>query len=219
MYRTTAGTGGVVNIQLPRPVTARWVRMTSRKRSNPNPLGLNGFEVYGSPKGHRPSATGWTDWGTHSGPAPKLAVADDGTVPVESGWRLTLDDWADADGKDLSKTTVDTSGWLPATVPGTVLASLVDQGKLPDPVAGLNNLHVPEALSRHAWWYKRDFELPRGLRTGAGRRIWLEFDGINHQADIWLNGEQVGGLTYPFARSAHDVTKLLSTRRRATRSR
>lgn len=211
MYRTTAGTGGVVNIQLPRPVTARWVRMTSRRHSNPNPLGLNGFEVYGSPKGHRPSATGWTDWGTHSGPAPKLVVADDGTVPVESGWQLTLDDWADADGKDLSKTTVDTSGWLPATVPGTVLASLVDQGKLPDPVAGLNNLHVPEALSRHAWWYKRDFELPRGLRTGGGRRIWLEFDGINHQADIWLNGEHVGGLTYPFARSAHDVTELLST--------
>lgn len=211
VYRTTAGTGGVVNIQLPRPVTARYVRMTSRKRSNPNPLGLNGFEVYGSPKGHRPSATGWTDWGKHSGPAPKLVVADDGTVPVESGWRLTLDDWADADGKELSKTTVDTSGWLPAIVPGTVLASLVDQGKLPDPVAGLNNLHVPEALSRHAWWYKRDFELPRGLRTGAGRRIWLEFDGINHKADIWLNGKQVGDLTFPFARSSHDVTKLLST--------
>ena len=211
VYRTTAGTGGVVNIQLPRPVTARWVRMTSRKRSNPNPLGLNGFEVYGSPKGHRPSATGWTDWDRQSGPAPKLVVADDGTVPVESGWRLTLDDWADADGEELSKTTVDTSDWLPATVPGTVLGSLVDQGKLPDPVAGLNNLHVPEALSRHAWWYKRDFELPRGLRTGAGRRIWLEFDGINHKADIWLNGKQVGDLTYPFARSAHDVTKLLST--------
>ena len=70
----------------------------------------------------------------------------------------------------------------------------------------MNNLHIPEALSRHSWWYRRDFELPRGLRTGAGRRIWLEFDGVNHQADIWLNGEQVGGVTYPFARSAHDVT-------------
>ncbi|WP_151479933.1 discoidin domain-containing protein [Streptomyces albicerus] len=211
VYRTTAGTGGVVNIQLPRPVTARWVRMTSRKRSSPNPLGLNGFEVYGTAKGHRPSATGWTDWGTHSGPAPKLTVADDGTVPVESGWRLTLDEWAGAEGKDLSKTSVDTGGWLPATVPGTVLTSLVDQGKLPDPVVGLNNLQVPEALSRHAWWYKRDFELPRGLRTGAGRRIWLEFDGINHTADIWLNARHVGDLTYPFARSAHDVTELLST--------
>ncbi|MEV6765922.1 discoidin domain-containing protein [Streptomyces sp. NPDC051105] len=210
VYRTTAGTGGAVDIQLPRPMPARWVRMTSRKRSSPLPLGLNGFEVYGTPAGHRPTATGWTDWGTRHGEAPRLTVADDGTVPVESGWRLTLDDWAGADGPGLSKTSVDTSRWLPATVPGTVLASLVDQGKLPDPVAGLNNLHIPEALSRHSWWYKRDFELPHGLRTGSGRRIWLEFDGVNHRAEVWLNGERVGDLTYPFARSSYDVTRLLA---------
>ncbi|MEU1202118.1 discoidin domain-containing protein [Streptomyces sp. NPDC005813] len=210
VYRTTAGTGGVVNIHPARPVAARWVRMTARKRSNPNPLGLNGFEVYGTARGHRPDATGWTDWGTHHSKAPKLAVADDGTVPLESGWTLTLDDWADGTGEELSATGVDTSRWLPATVPGTVLGSLVEQGKLPDPVEGLNNLHVPEALSRHSWWYRRDFELPRGLRTGAGRHVWLEFDGINHKAEIWLNGRSVGDLTFPFARSAHDVTSHLA---------
>ncbi|MCQ6246610.1 discoidin domain-containing protein [Streptomyces malaysiensis] len=208
-YRTTAGTGGVVKIQLPLPARARWVRMTSQKRSSPLPLGLNAFEVYGTAKGRRPSATGWTDWGSHPGEAPKLTVADDGTVPMASGWRLTMDDWAGTDGAGLSKTSVDTSGWLPATVPGTVLGSLVAQGKLPDPVAGLNNLHIPEALSRHSWWYKRDFALPRGLRTGAGRHIWLEFDGINHKADVWLNGKQVGDLTFPFARAAFDITRHL----------
>ncbi|MEV0183198.1 discoidin domain-containing protein [Streptomyces sp. NPDC050625] len=211
VYRTTAGAGGAVEIQLPRPVTARWVRMTVGKRSSSNPLGLNGFEVHGTAKGHRPVTTGWTDWGTHDDEAPRLALADDGTVPLESGWTLTMDDWAEGEGAELSKAGVDTSRWLPATVPGTVLASLVDQGKLPDPVAGLNNLRIPEALSRHAWWYKRGFELPRGLRSGSGRRIWLEFDGVNHKADIWLNGEHVGGLTYPFARSAHDITRLLAT--------
>ncbi|MGW5665795.1 discoidin domain-containing protein [Streptomyces sp. NPDC003758] len=210
VYSTTAGTGGVVDIQLPRPVSARWVRMTSQKRSSPLPLGLNGFEVYGTAEGHRPSVTGWTDWDTRHGEAPELTVADDGTVPVESGWRLTMDDWAGADGAGLSKTSVDTSTWLPATVPGTVLGSLVEQGKLPDPVAGLNNMRIPEALSRHSWWYKRDFELPRGLRTGVGRHLWLEFDGVNHKADVWLNGKQVGDLTYPFARAAFDVTRQLT---------
>ncbi|MBC7267230.1 MAG: discoidin domain-containing protein [Streptomyces sp.] len=208
-YRTTAGTGGVVDIQLPRPTAARWVRMTSQKRSSPLPLGLNAFEVYGGAAGDRPAATGWTDWDTRHGQTPGLKVADDGTVPVESGWRLTLDDWAEGDGAALSRPSVDTGDWLPATVPGTVLGSLVAQEKLPDPVAGLNNLRIPEALSRHSWWYKRDFELPRGLRTGAGRRVWLEFDGVNHQADVWLNGSRVGGLTYPFARAAFDVTRQL----------
>ncbi|MGV9454454.1 discoidin domain-containing protein [Streptomyces sp. NPDC003635] len=211
-YRTTAGTGGVVDIPLAAPVTARWVRMTARRRSSPNPLGLNGFEVYGTAPGRRPEATGWTDWGTHREHPPALAVTDDGTVPLESGWTLTLDDWADGDGAALSRTGVDTSRWLPATVPGTVLGSLVEQGRLPDPVAGLNNLRVPEALSRHSWWYRRQFDLPRGLRTGAGRHVWLEFDGINHKAEIFLNGRAVGEVTSPFARSAHDVTGLLAER-------
>ncbi|MEQ8146022.1 discoidin domain-containing protein [Streptomyces sp. OP7] len=206
VYSTTQGTGGVVDIQFARPARARWVRLTSRKRSSPLPLGLNGFEVYGTAEGRRPAVTGWTDWGTRPGRPPKLTVADDGTVPVESSWRLTLDDWAGADGARLSTTSVDTGDWLPATVPGTVLGSLVEQGKLPDPVAGLNNLHIPEALSRHSWWYKRDFALPRGLRTGAGRHVWLEFDGINHKADVWLNGQQAGELVHPFARAALDVT-------------
>ncbi|MGW1208988.1 discoidin domain-containing protein [Streptomyces sp. NPDC002499] len=210
VYRTSAGTGGSVDIQVSRPAKARWVRMTSQKRSSPLPLGLNGFEVYGTADAHRPAATGWTDWDSRHEDAPHLTVADDGTVAVESGWRLTMDDWAGTDGAGLSRTTVDTRGWLPATVPGTVLGSLVEQGKLPDPVAGLNNLHIPEALSRHSWWYKRDFALPRGLRTGAGRHVWLEFDGVNHKADVWLNGTRVGDLTYPFARAALDVTRQLS---------
>ncbi|MFD4415340.1 discoidin domain-containing protein [Streptomyces sp. NPDC058476] len=209
IHRTASGTGGVVEITPAEPVTARWVRMTVTRRSNANPLGLNGFEVYGSAAGHRPKATGWTDWGTHDHPAPALETAADGTVPLESGWTLTMDDWAGGQGAQLSRAGVDTSRWLPATVPGTVLASLVDQGHLPDPVAGLNNLRIPEALSRHSWWYRRGFELPHTLRTGSGRHVWLEFDGINHTAEIWLNGQQVGGLTYPFARSSHDVTKVL----------
>ncbi|MFJ1588168.1 discoidin domain-containing protein [Streptomyces sp. NPDC088197] len=212
VYRTTSGTGGVVDIALDRKVTARWVRLTVRKRSNANPLGLNGFAVYGTSRAHRPAATGWTDWGTHHHHAPALKTAADGTVPLESGWTLTMDDWAGGEGADLSRPSVDTSRWLPATVPGTVLASLVEQGHLPDPVSGLNNLHIPEALSRHSWWYRRGFELPRNLTTGSGRHIWLEFDGVNHTADIWLNGKRVGGLTYPFARSAHDVTALLTAR-------
>src|ERR1700722_19467165 len=94
------------------------------------------------------------------------------------------------------------AGWVSATVPGTVLASLVEQGHFPDPVEGFNNLHVPEALSRHSWWYRRAFDLPPGFSTGAERHVWLEFDGINHHAEIWLNGTSVGELTHPFARGA-----------------
>ncbi|WP_433340059.1 discoidin domain-containing protein [Streptomyces sp. CA-253872] len=211
VHRVTDGKGGRTEVTLSRPVTCRWVRFTARERSGALPLGLNGFAVWGDEPGHRPTATGWTDWGTRHHAAPALALADDGTVPVESGWVLTMDDRVKADGAALSRPTVDTSGWLPALVPGTVLGALVEQGKLPDPVAGLNNLHIPEALSRHTWWYKRDFATPRGLRTGRGRRVWLEFDGVNHAAEVWLNGRRAGELSHPFARAALDVTALLAT--------
>ncbi|HET6711421.1 discoidin domain-containing protein [Amycolatopsis sp.] len=209
VFHTDDGTGGVVTIPL--SVTARWVRFTASRRSTTNPLGLNGFQVFGTSREARPAVRGWTSFPVrpHDDP-PALAVAADGTVPLDSGWVLTMDDWAPAgDGKALSASTVDTRGWLPATVPGTVLASLVEQGQLPDPVAGMNNLHVPEALSRHAWWYRRRFALPRGLDTSAGRHVWLEFDGVNHEAEIWLNGTEIGTQSHPFGRGVHDVTAAL----------
>ncbi|MZD08927.1 glycoside hydrolase [Streptomyces sp. SID5785] len=215
VHRTTDGRGGAVDIPLSEPVTARWVRMTSHKRSSALPLGLNGFAVYGKAAHRRPAASGWTDWGRHHHDAPALHVAQDGTVPVESGWVLTMDEWAGStDGAELSRHGVDTDGWLPATVPGTVLGSLVDQGKLPDPVVGLNNLRIPEALSRHAWWYRREFTVPSGLSVTGDRRTRLEFDGINHEAEVWLNGTRVGDLAHPFARAAFDVTDALEPRGR-----
>jgi hypothetical protein len=210
VHQESAGAGGVVSFTLATPVTARWVRLSGTKQTNANALGLNGFQVYGTCDRQRPAATGWTSWGTHHAGAAPLSMAADGTVPLESGWDLTLDDWAGTgDGVALSAASVDTSGWLPATVPGTVLAALVEQGHFPDPVEGMNNLQIPEALSRHSWWYRRGFDLPAGFNTGAGRFAWLEFDGINHQADVWLNGVSAGSVKHPFARAAFDITAAL----------
>ncbi|MFJ1759197.1 discoidin domain-containing protein [Amycolatopsis sp. NPDC088138] len=209
VHHTDAGTGGVVTI--PVSATARWVRFTAASRSTTNPLGLNGFQVFGTSRDHRPAVRGWTSFPVrpHDDP-PVLALASDGTVPLESGWVLTMDDWSPSeDGAALSGASVDTRGWLPATVPGTVLASLVEQGQLPDPVSGMHNMHVPEALSRHAWWYRRRFSLPRGLDTSPGRHVWLEFDGVNHEAAIWLNGANIGTQSHPFGRGVFDVTAAL----------
>jgi hypothetical protein len=210
VHSTTTGTGGVTSIPLANPVTARYVRLATTSRATSNPLGLNGFQVYGTCHRSRPQVTGWTDWPVRHDQVPALAVAADGTVPVESGWVLTMDEWAaSTDGAVLSGQSVDTGAWVPATVPGTVLASLVAQGHLPDPVAGMANMHIPEALSRHAWWYRRTFGVPQGLATWPGRHVWLEFDGVNNQADVWLNGISVGSLSHPFGRAAFDVTTAL----------
>ncbi|GGK96073.1 discoidin domain-containing protein [Mangrovihabitans endophyticus] len=209
-YRTEQGTGAVTTITLDAPVAARWVRLTATARATTNPLGVNGIQIFGTCAHRRPDATGWTDWGTHHEAPPPLRVGADQTVALDSGWTLTYDSRVgEADGARLARPGVDTSAWLPATVPGTVLAALVERGHLPDPVRGFGNLRVPEALSRHSWWYRRPFRLPPGLRTGDDRRVWLEFDGINHHAEIWLDGDRVGEMTHPFQRARFDVTAQL----------
>ena len=47
--------------------------------------------------------------------------------------------------------------WLDATVPGTVLTTLVDQGVYPEPTYGLNNMAIPESLNREDYWYRTEF--------------------------------------------------------------
>ncbi|GAB6140442.1 glycoside hydrolase family 2 TIM barrel-domain containing protein [Methylosoma difficile] len=38
-------------------------------------------------------------------------------------------------------------------------------------------------------WYKKHFSLPETLK---GKRISLNFDGVDYQADVWLNGRYLG---------------------------
>jgi len=58
-----------------------------------------------------------------------------------------------------------------AMVPGAVLTTLVTRGFYPDPSCGLNNLAIPETLSREDW-YRTSFDLPA---AGSGVRRHLLF--------------------------------------------
>jgi hypothetical protein len=85
---------------------------------------------------------------------PKLAhpgepVVRGNELVFNAGWELIeAPRLKDADGKAISKPGVDTADWYDATVPGTVLTTLVDQGVYPDPYYGLNNLLIPEYLNK-----------------------------------------------------------------------
>src|SRR5262245_32397748 len=81
--------------------------------------------------------------------------------------------------------------WYRATVPGTVLTTLVDNGVYPEPLYGENNRPniIPESLCRSSYWYRTEIEIPAAYDK---RRVWLTFEGINYLADIWVNGWKVG---------------------------
>ena len=128
-------------------------------------------------------------------------------------WRLVDAANVQSDGAALSMTGVTTAAWTPAVVPGTVLTSLVRAGRYPEPLYGLNNLAIPESLSRASYWYRTEFDVPRSSR---GRHTWLRFDGVNYVAEVWVGGHAVGTVRGAFARGLFDVTPWVKPGRRAS---
>lgn len=121
------------------------------------------------------------------------------------------------------------AAWYPVTVPSTVLHALVEQGVYPDPRTGMNNFLIPDVSDdfnrrlglakysylgedRNPWqapyWYRTVFRLPREWRSR--KRIWLQLDGINYRADVWVNGRKVGDreeVVGMFRRFRFDITE------------
>jgi hypothetical protein len=141
----------------------------------------------------------------YGGPA---LVEDGGDVwTLKGGWRLAAEgDVKVKDGAAISRPGFDASAWYVATVPGTVLTTLVDRGVYPDPAIGLNNLAIPETLNKQAYWYRTEITPPPALK---GRRVLLTFNGVNYAAEVWLNGVRLGDMKGAFIRGQFDVTSLL----------
>jgi hypothetical protein len=76
---------------------------------------------------------------------------------------------------------------------------------------GLNNLAIPDSLSRQDYWYRSVFDAPLGLQ---GKDLTLTFKGINYSAEVWLNGTRLGAIKGAFIRGVFDVTAAVQTGRR-----
>ena len=130
------------------------------------------------------------------------------TVEISTGWQLQdASKVTDAPAQIAAKGYTAT-GWLAATVPGTVLTSLVNDGVYPEPTYGENNRPsvIPETLNKTPWWYRTTVTIPADY---AHRQVWLHFDGANYSSDVWVNGTQVGTFTGAFIRGRFDITRLV----------
>lgn len=124
-------------------------------------------------------------------------------------WSLVEAPKVSQDGAVVSSAGFDAKAWYAATVPGTVLTTLVDRGVYPDPDYGLNNTAIPESLNKQAWWYRTTFDAPAEI---GGKRPRLTFKGVNYAAEVWLNGTRLGDMKGAFVRGRFDVAgKLKST--------
>ncbi len=127
-------------------------------------------------------------------------------VTIAAGWQLQDAAKVLEPGAAIALDRYKPKGWLAATVPGTVLTSLVKDGVYPEPLYGENNRpdKIPDSLSRSPFWYRTELKVPKAY---GGRRIWLNFDGINFSAEVWVNGRQVGKIKGAFARGIFDISQ------------
>jgi hypothetical protein len=172
----------------------RYVRVLMRESENNTPYILSELEVWG--KGGL-------------APRPVKAPAPDGNRLTLSGgsWTLQRSSEVAASGEEISQSGFSAEGWIPATVPGTVLTSYMRIGALPDPNYGDNQLQISESFFNSDFWYRNEFTLPAGF---GGQSFFLNFDGINWKANVYVNGQKAGRIEGAFMRGRFDITSLLA---------
>lgn len=133
-------------------------------------------------------------------------AGDQSKVLLHEGWKLQSSRKVSDTGEAISSQEYSTKGWYSVTVPTTVVAAQVASGEFKDPYFGMNLRDLPgmtypiglnsfsnlpmEKDSPYAvsWWYRTEFRLPAEY---AGRAVWLNFQGINYRANVWLNGRRL----------------------------
>jgi hypothetical protein len=195
------GAGDLEEIRLSAPAHARYVRVLMTRPTSPFGYMLSELEVYGR-------------GGPVAVAAEMPAIAADGRLALAGGgWRVERSSQVSGEGAAISRAGFADASWVVATVPGTVLTSFYNAGALPDPNFGENQLYVSDSYFCADFWYRTEFDAPA---VEAGEIAWLDFDGINWKAQIFLNGELLGRMDGAFIRGRFDVTgKLLTEKKNA----
>lgn len=138
--------------------------------------------------------------------APAAATGLPPPVTIGAGWQMQDVAKVPQRAEAIARPGFAPHDWYRATVPGTVLTTLVNDGVYPEPLYGENNRpdKIPESLCRTSYWYRTEITVPPAY---AGRTVWLNFEGINYTAQVWVNGAHVGQIRGAFARGTFDVTR------------
>jgi beta-mannosidase len=98
------------------------------------------------------------------------------------------------------------SGWLPAQVPGEIHLDLMRAGQMPEPSLSTNmpECRWPETKS---WWYRTSFSLDEDFI--AQERQELICDGLDLNAQVFVNGQLAGEAANAFVPAIFDVKRFL----------
>ncbi|RNL50749.1 glycoside hydrolase family 2 protein [Pedobacter jejuensis] len=131
---------------------------------------------------------------------------------LNSGWVCANVKDVNANGSQISTKSFTINNWMAATVPGTILTTLLNNKKIPDPFYGINNERIDDVYKTgnayYTYWFVKDFD----EKAIGNEQVWLQFRGINYKADIFLNGKKINLTTIEgmHLRSHFNITKMLA---------
>lgn len=135
---------------------------------------------------------------------PLLAAVFSSLIPLSARTVVSLDaDWAffQGDAAGAEKPAFDSSSWRRLDVPHDwSIAGNFDKAA----PAGGSGGWLPSGVA----WYRREIAPPPG---GADQTVWIEFDGVMQNSDVWLNGTLLGHRPSGYFSFRYDVTGRLRT--------
>jgi beta-galactosidase len=104
-------------------------------------------------------------------------LATEHALPFDAGWQFSRGDFGGAQLADF-----DDSGWRTLDVPHDWSIDGPFDAAAP---AGGAGAFLPTGVG----WYRKHFPLPA---SAAGHRLFIEFDGVMANSDVWINGTHLG---------------------------
>ncbi len=126
--------------------------------------------------------------------APWPAAAQRRTLDFDRGWRFHLGDVSGAQAA-----TFDDAGWRTLDVPHDWSIEGEFSDTNPAGVAG-------GALPGGVGWYRKTFAV---AQRDAGRRVFVEFDGVYRNSEVWINGQYLGKRPYGYSSFRYELTRHL----------
>lgn len=125
-----------------------------------------------------------------------VSVAGSGESPranidFDAGWKFQKGDAAEAAAAGF-----DDSAWRALDLPHDWSVEGPFDEKNP---SGASGAYLPGGTG----WYRKTFRVPEG---SAGRKVFVEFDGVHMNGEVWINGERLGMRPYGYLGFQYDLT-------------
>ncbi|PYO14870.1 MAG: glycoside hydrolase family 2 [Gemmatimonadetes bacterium] len=122
---------------------------------------------------------------------PAAAQRERATLPLDRAWRFHLGDVPGA-----QEGTFDDSGWRTLNLPHDWSI----EGEFSDTnPAGAGGGALPGGVG----WYRKTFSV---AERDTGRLVFVEFDGVYRNSEVWINGHYLGKRPYGYSSFSYELT-------------